>query len=61
MQVCELCIDYSLVIAHKHVISPQINERVLLIAFPLQGWQYSVAAPREQLKDSQFVACLLLQ
>ena len=47
MQVCELYINYSLVIAHKHVISPQINERVLLIAFPLQGWQYSVAAPRE--------------
>lgn len=45
MQVCELYIDCSLVIAHKHVISPQMNDRVLCIAFPLQGWQYSSAAP----------------
>lgn len=29
MQACEIYVDYSLVIAHKHVISPQINECAL--------------------------------
>lgn len=47
MEVCKLYVNYLLVIAQKHVPSPQINERVLYIAFPLQAWQYSSAAPKE--------------
>lgn len=38
MEVCELHLSYSLVIA-LNVISLQIKERVLCIAFPLWGWQ----------------------
>lgn len=33
-----MCLNYSLVVAHN-VISLQIKERVLCIAFPLWGWQ----------------------
>lgn len=38
MEVCELYLSYSPVIAHD-VISLQIKERVLCIAFPLWDWQ----------------------
>lgn len=38
MEVCELYLSYSLGIAHN-VISLQIKERVLCLAFPLWGWQ----------------------